>query len=437
MISFAALKDKESAIAVVGLGYVGLPLACAMSRQFKVIGFDINKERVAALRAGYDHTGEVAPGALAANSLFFTHDPVSLAEAGLIIVAVPTPIDTHRDPDLRALLSASRLVGQRLRPGCVVAYESTVYPGATEDVCRPVLERESGLRHGRDFFLGYSPERINPGDREHSIDKVVKVVSAADAAALELLALVYGSVTRAGVYKAPSIKVAEAAKVIENTQRDINIALMNELAMIFGKMDISTVEVLKTAGTKWNFLPFEPGLVGGHCIGVDPYYLTYKAEELGYSPEVILAGRRINDRMGKMIAGQCVKLLSRQGVRMRGASIGILGFTFKENVPDTRNTRVYDIIRELEDYGALALTHDPLADPAEAEAEYGLKLSPLDALQDLDALVLAVPHAVFRELTLKELAGRFKSDSQVILLDVKNFWDRNEALRLGYTCWSL
>ncbi|MCL1915706.1 MAG: nucleotide sugar dehydrogenase [Desulfovibrionaceae bacterium] len=437
MITFASLENKKTFVAVVGLGYVGLPLAVALAEKFGVIGFDINKERVAGLNSGRDHTGEVSFKDLSCSAIRFTSDPSSLSEAGLFIIAVPTPIDTHRNPDLRALLSASNLVGANMSRGCVVVYESTVYPGVTEDICLPILEQASGLRCGQDFHLGYSPERINPGDKEHTLSNVIKVVSASDGASLELLAKVYGCLTRAGVHKAASIKVAEAAKVIENTQRDINIALMNELALIFGKMGIATREVLEAAGTKWNFLPFKPGLVGGHCIGVDPYYLTYKAEELGYHPEVILAGRRINDSMGSLVAGQCVKLINRQGVSMASADIGVLGFTFKENVPDIRNTRVVDIVRELEGHGACVWVHDPLADPSESLTEYGLKLFPLNALQNLDALVMAVPHAAFRDLALESLVSRFKPGSPMLLFDIKNFWNRDEARHLGYTYWSL
>ena len=434
---FDKLRNKETKLAVVGLGYVGLPLAVALAKHFDVIGFDIKQGRVDELTAGRDATREVSETELAATGARFTSNPKALAEASVIIVAVPTPIDSHHNPDLTPVLSASRTVGQHMRRGCVVVYESTVYPGVTEDLCVPVLERESGLSFGKDFAVGYSPERINPGDKVHTLETITKIVSASDAPTLDLLAAVYGSVVRAGIHKAPSIKVAEAAKVIENTQRDINIALMNELALIFGRMDIDTQAVLEAAGTKWNFLPFRPGLVGGHCIGVDPYYLTHKAQELGYHPEVILAGRRINDSMGKVVAENCVKQLIRQGLNVSGARVGILGFTFKEDVPDLRNTRVVDIVRELEEYGVRTLVHDPLVDAAEAVHEYGQELVPMDALRDLDALVLTVAHKEFRELTSERLEACFKPGNPVVLLDVKSFWNKDEMRDRGYVYWRL
>ena len=437
MVTIEQLRRKEASLAVIGLGYVGLPLAVALARQFRVIGFDINRDRVAALHAGHDATREVSDADLAATDIHFTSEAPALAEASVIIAAVPTPIDAHRNPDLTPVLDASRSAGRHMRRGCVVVYESTVYPGVTEEVCVPVLERESGLICGRDFTVGYSPERINPGDKVHTLETITKVVSGSDAATLDLLAAVYGSIVRAGIHKAPSIKVAEAAKVIENTQRDINIALMNELSLIFSRMDIDTQAVLEAAGTKWNFLPFRPGLVGGHCIGVDPYYLTFKAQELGYHPEVILAGRRINDSMGKVVAEHCVKQLLRQKLGVAGARVGILGFTFKEDVPDLRNTRVVDIIRELKEYNILPLVHDPLADAAEALREYGQDLVPLEALCDLDALLLAVGHQKFHALDPARLGRCFKPGRRPLLLDVKNFWNKTAMLERGYIHWSL
>ena len=356
------------------------------------------------------------------------------------IVAVPTPIDAHRNPDLSPVIRASETVGRHLSPGSVVVYESTVYPGVTEDVCVPILEAESGLVHGRDFAVGYSPERINPGDRVHTLESVVKIVAGDDANTLDLLAGLYGLVVKAGVHRAGSIRVAEAAKVIENTQRDLNIALMNELSVIFDRLGIDTLEVLRAAGTKWNFLPFRPGLVGGHCIGVDPYYLTFKAEELGYHPQVILAGRRINDSMGKYVAEVCVKQIIRQQRLVNGARVGVLGFTFKEDVPDLRNTRVIDVVRELEEYGVTALVHDPLADAAEAQREYGIVFQPLEALVELDAVILAVPHTVFGTsgiLGFSGLRARFANPAGALLLDVKGHFDAACARREGFTYWRL
>ena len=366
MITLTELTQRKRPLAVVGLGYVGLPLAVAFAEHCDVIGFDINAARIEELLAGNDHTSEVSDTALRKAAVRYSSDPASLVEAGVIIVAVPTPIDEHRNPDLTPVLAASATVGRRMRRGCVVVFESTVYPGLTEEICLPILEKESGLARGRDFELGYSPERINPGDKVHTLETIVKIVAGSNAASTELLAGLYGLVVRAGIHIAPSIRVAEAAKVIENTQRDLNIALMNEFAVIFRRMGIDTTDVLEAAGTKWNFLPFRPGLVGGHCIGVDPYYLTFKAEELGLHPQVILAGRRINDGMGKYLAESLVKDLIRLGVRVDTATVGILGFTFKENIPDLRNTKVIDLARELGDYGIQVRVHDPLADPSEA-----------------------------------------------------------------------
>jgi UDP-N-acetyl-D-galactosamine dehydrogenase len=358
--SFYAGKNK---IAIVGLGYVGLPLAAHLSRHFNVVGFDISAANVAELKKGHDRTMELSDAELKKSKIFFTSKPSDLAACKLFIVAVPTPVDHFHVPDLAAMKNASAMIGRHLSPGACVVYESTVYPGVTEDVCVPILERESKLKFGRDFTVGYSPERINPGDKVHTVDNTIKIISASDAATLDLLEGIYSAVVKVRLHRASSIKVAEAAKVIENTQRDINIALMNELAIIFNKMGIDTLEVLEAAGTKWNFLNFRPGLVGGHCIGVDPYYLTYKAESIGYRPEVILSGRRINDNMGKYVAERTVKMLIAADLQVKKSRVAVLGLSFKENVPDLRNTRVVDIINELKDYGVTVLTHDPLSIP--------------------------------------------------------------------------
>ena len=436
MISFGDLLSQKSSVAVIGLGYVGLPLAVALARHFSVIGFDINDARAEALKKGHDATREVEDGDLATSNVRFTSDPAVLMEAGVIIVAVPTPVDSHHTPDLSPVLGASRTVGRHMSKGCVVCYESTVYPGVTEDECIPILAEESGLRFPEDFTVGYSPERINPGDKVHRLETIRKVVAGCDAATTDLLVQVYGSVVTAGIHRASSIKVAEAAKVIENTQRDINIALMNELSMIFNRMDINTLEVLEAAGSKWNFLPFRPGLVGGHCIGVDPYYLTHKAEEMGCHPEVILAGRRINDGMGKYVAETCVKRLIGANKHVKGARVGVLGFTFKEDVPDIRNTRVVDIIAELKEYGIIPLVHDPEADEAEAMHEYGQELFPLSALKNLDALILAVSHDSFKKLDATAIRSMFAA-APVVLMDVKGAWNKQEMLAAGFTFWRL
>ncbi|WP_300906692.1 nucleotide sugar dehydrogenase [uncultured Desulfovibrio sp.] len=437
MITFEALQERRQPLAVVGLGYVGLPLAVALSRHMDVLGFDINAGRVAELTQGYDRTREIDDAALRTAAVRYTCDPADLSQAAVIIVAVPTPIDDHRSPDLTPVVGASATVGRHMGRGCVVVYESTVYPGLTEEICVPILEKESGLTFGRDFTVGYSPERINPGDKVHTLETITKIVSGSDQATADLLTKIYGSVVRAGIHRASSIKVAEAAKVIENTQRDLNIALMNELAVIFDRLGIDTLEVLEAAGSKWNFLPFRPGLVGGHCIGVDPYYLTFKAEELGFHPEVILAGRRINDNMGKYVAECAVKRMIRRGRVVSGARVGILGFTFKENVPDLRNTRVVDVIRELQDYGVETLVSDAQADPEEALREYGQKLSPLDELRNLDALILAVSHREYAALTPEELKRRFAAPDKAVLLDVKACFDPAAMRAAGIDYWRL
>ncbi|MDR2850755.1 MAG: nucleotide sugar dehydrogenase [Desulfovibrio sp.] len=435
MVTFEDMQ--KNCVAVVGLGYVGLPLAVALSQHVPVLGFDISEKRVAELAGGHDHTREVTESDLKKTNVRYTCDAAELRQAVVVIVAVPTPIDAHRAPDLTSVMNATVTVGRHLSKGAVVVYESTVYPGLTEEVCVPILERESGLRMGCDFSVGYSPERINPGDKIHTLENIVKIVSGSDDATTDILATLYGAVVKAGIHRASSIRVAEAAKVIENTQRDLNIALMNELAVIFDRMGIDTLEVLEAAGSKWNFLPFRPGLVGGHCIGVDPYYLTFKAEALGYYPEVILAGRRINDGMGKYIAECVAKRLIRRGSVVNGARVGILGFTFKENVPDLRNTRVVDLVRELADYGIVPLVSDALADPEESLREYGQSLLPLDALHGLDALVMAVGHKEYAEFTPQTLKERFADPENAVLLDVKSFFDPAAMRAAGFDYWRL
>jgi UDP-N-acetyl-D-galactosamine dehydrogenase len=438
MITFDRLQSKEDTIAVVGLGYVGLPLAVALGRHFRVIGVDVSEKRVRELVRRHDRTGEVDFSTVADDvDLIFTSDLSNLASARLILVAVPTPIDEFRSPDLRPVIGASESVGAYLQPGSVVAYESTVFPGLTEDICVPILEDRSGLVCGRDFCVGYSPERINPGDKVHRLETIVKVVAGQDEATGRLLQAVYGTVVEAGTHLAADIRTAEAAKVIENTQRDLNIALMNELAMIFDRMGIDTLDVLEAAGTKWNFLPFRPGLVGGHCIGVDPYYLTFKAEAMGFHPQVILAGRQTNDSMGKFIAEAAVKRLIRADVKIKGARVGVLGVTFKENVPDLRNTRVVDILAELADYGVVTLVHDAMADPEEARHELGIELCGLDAMRDLDALVLAVSHEQYRAIPLAGIKAWFADPARALVVDVKGFFDRAELEAQDITYWRL
>ena len=405
-------------IAVVGLGYVGLPVALAFARRFEgTIGFDVNQSRIDDLTAGRDSNADVLDSELQEVSMQFTSDPEVLKEATFYVVAVPTPVDDDKRPDLSPLAAASRTVGAVLKKGDIVVYESTVYPGVTEEFCGPILSQVSGLTQSQDFHLGYSPERINPGDREHTLERIIKIVSGEDQKTLETVAEVYGAIIDAGLHRASSIKVAEAAKVIENTQRDLNIALMNELAVIFDLLDISTNDVLDAAATKWNFLRFSPGLVGGHCIGVDPYYLTTKAEQLGYIPQVITAGRRINDSMGQFIAQKGIKLMARSGCTIKNARVGILGLTFKEDISDVRNSRVPSMISEFADFGVDVLVHDPQANAGDVEEEFGIKLSSLDDLKDLDGLVLAVAHREYVALGTKEICGRLKKSG--ILLDVK------------------
>ena len=436
MVTFDSLKAGTDKIGVVGLGYVGLPLAVHLAQHFEVVGFDLKADRIAELRKGHDRTLEVLDEELTSAKIFYSSEREVLGQCRLIIVAVPTPIDEYNIPDLSPLRGASITVGRYLQKGSCVVFESTVYPGATEEVCVPLIEKESGLAFGKDFTVGYSPERINPGDKVHTVDTVVKIVSGSDNPTADMLVKVYDQIVKAGIHKASSIKVAEAAKVIENTQRDLNIALMNELARIFDTMGINTMEVLKAAGTKWNFLPFRPGLVGGHCIGVDPYYLTFKAESLGYHPEMILAGRRINDGMGKYIAERTVKLLIHSGKAVKGAKVAILGITFKENVPDLRNTRVVDIVHELVDYGVEVLVHDPMADAYEAKQYYGIDLSSLDALNGVDAVVVAVLHQAYIQMGLKDIA-RLCTNGQPIVVDVKSVFHNKQARELGVIYWQL
>lgn len=422
-------------IAVIGLGYVGLPIALAFAKKYpNTIGFDINPARVEALRQGIDRTDEVAAEDLLRSRLRITSELSDLVDTTFFVVAVPTPIDRSHRPNLTLLAKASELIGKVLHPGAIVVYESTVYPGVTEDFCGPILSKVSGLRQGVDFKLGYSPERINPGDKEHTLERIVKVVAGEDETALKRIAQVYETIIDAGVHRTTSIKVAEMAKAIENTQRDLNIALMNEVALICDRLNIRTYDVLQAARTKWNFLPFTPGLVGGHCIGVDPYYLTAKAEELGLHPEVILAGRRINDGMGEYIAQRLVKLLVEANLAIRGARIGILGITFKENVPDIRNSRVPDIVRELQQFGIQPLVHDPLADRHEAEQEYGIPLVDWQALSKLDGMILAVNHRAYLEVPLSQLIAELRSGGVVI--DVKTMLNPN-CLPASVHYWSL
>lgn len=430
------LYMKEGVVAIIGLGYVGLPLVVAFGKKATTIGFDISKAKVESCRLGVDPSRELSnEELLSAVHAEYTDDPSRLADADVVIVAVPTPVNDAKIPDFGPLIGASVTVGRNLKKGAIVVYESTVYPGATEEICIPVLERESGLKWKQDFFVGYSPERINPGDRERTLTKILKIVSGDTPETLDKVAKLYEKIIEPGVYRASSIKAAEAAKVIENTQRDLNIALMNELAIIFDKLGIDTSEVLQAAGTKWNFLKFQPGLVGGHCIGVDPYYLTHKAEMVGYHPQVILAGRRINDSMGKYIAEQTVKQMIAAGCAIKGSTVNVLGLTFKENCADLRNSKVIDVIRELESYGVEVVVTDPYADVQEAMHEYGVTLQPWQELQPADALVCAVAHKEYMELSSTELAARLKSGG--VFVDVKSMFNKSVLEEAGYTVWRL
>ncbi len=423
-------------VAVVGLGYVGLPLAVEFGKIYPTIGLDLSTEKVAAYRRYIDPTGEISTSELkAAEHLHATTDAAALKEADFVVVAVPTPVDEAHIPDFAPLIGASTAVGKNLKPGAIVVFESTVYPGATEEICIPLIETHSGLKWKQDFFVGYSPERINPGDKQHTLTTITKVVSGDTPETLETVAQIYGSVVKAGVYKASSIKVAEAAKVIENTQRDLNIALVNELSLIFHRIGIDTLEVLQAAGTKWNFLPFRPGLVGGHCIGVDPYYLTHKAEMLGYHPQVIIAGRRINDGMGKYIAEQTVKQMIQSGACVRGADVIVLGLTFKENCPDLRNSKVIDVIHELQSYGVNVHVHDPIALPAEAQHEYGVNLVSWNDLPMATAIIAAVAHAPMLKLSLDDIASKLAPGGTYV--DVKCVADTTALQARGYSVWRL
>lgn len=437
---YEELIIRRQSLCVVGMGYVGLPIAVNFSRHLDVVGFDINESKIQNLRDGKDATGEIGEDMLRRCTVQFTAEESDLDRAGFFIVAVPTPVDESKMPDLTALTSASALLGRHIKPGAVAVYESTVYPGLTEEICIPILERESGLVYQKDFKVGYSPERINPGDHVHRLDNIVKIVSGCDAQTCELVAKVYELVVKAGVYRAESIKVAEAAKVIENSQRDINIAFMNELSIIFHRMGIDTKAVLEAAGTKWNFMNFQPGIVGGHCIGIDPYYLTYQAQKLGYHSEVILAGRRINDNMGVYIANCAVKKLIGLGASIKGARIGVFGFTFKENCPDVRNTKVIDIVRELEEYGACPMIIDPVADAQAAAALYGVELAQPDRVEQgsLDAVIVAVAHQQLQGCEPEDWDSYYRPGlSKKLMVDVKGIYDRQQYEQSGYCYWRL
>ena len=433
---YEELVAGSEKLSLIGLGYVGLPIAVAFAKKIKVIGFDLNAGKIELYKSGVDPTHEVGDEAISKTAVEFTTDEARLREAKFHIVAVPTPVDDDHTPDLSPVESASAILGRNLTKGSVVVFESTVYPGVTEDVCVPILEKESGLKCGVDFKIGYSPERINPGDKVHRLETIKKIVSGMDDETLDCVAKVYELVVEVGVHRAESIKVAEAAKVIENSQRDINIAFMNELSIIFNKMGIDTKAVLEAAGTKWNFLKFYPGLVGGHCIGVDPYYLTYKAEMLGYHSQIILAGRRINDDMGKYCAENCVKNLIAADKAVKGAKVAILGFTFKENCPDTRNTKIIDIVRELQEYGITPVIADPEADAAEAKRLYGVEFADMNTIRGMDAVILAVAHAAFSNFAINEM-DKFFGTGKKVLLDLKGLLNRKEYEAAGYRYWRL
>lgn len=431
------LNIADEKIAVVGLGYVGLPLAVEFGKIRSVIGFDINATRIAELAAGKDHTLEVSEAALLeAGGLEFTSDPAELSQCGVLIVTVPTPVDGANRPDLAPLIGASELVGRALKPGSIVVYESTVFPGCTEEVCVPVLERHSGLKFNRDFFCGYSPERINPGDKVNTLTTIKKITSGSTPEAAEAVDALYSSIIKAGTWKASSLKVAEAAKVIENSQRDLNIAFVNELSVIFDRLGIDTIEVLEAAGSKWNFLPFRPGMVGGHCIGVDPYYLTHKAEQVGYQPQVILAGRRINDNMARYVARNVVRLMLRNGIDVAHSTVGVMGITFKENCPDIRNSKVADLVKELQNWGVRVVVTDPWATPDEVMKEYGIELGAVDDSNQVDSIVVAVGHQQFRALSVDSLRSICRGDKPV-LADVKALYNRHEAAAVGFTVFRL
>lgn len=433
---FEQIISHETKLSLIGLGYVGMPIAVAFAKKVDVVGFDTNISKIDLYKKGIDPTREVGDEAIKETTVEFTADETKLKEAKFHIVAVPTPVKEDHTPDLRPVEGASTILGRNLTKGSIVVFESTVYPGVTEEVCVPILERESGLKCGQDFKVGYSPERINPGDKIHRLETITKIVSGMDEESLNIIAQVYELVVEVGVHRAESIKVAEAAKVIENSQRDINIAFMNELSIIFNKMEIDTQSVLKAAGTKWNFLNFYPGLVGGHCIGVDPYYLTYKAERLGYHSQIILSGRRINDDMGKYVAENVVKKLIAAEKTVRNAKVAILGFTFKENCPDTRNTKIIDIVNELREYGIQPVIADPVADAEEAKILYGIEFADINEIHDMDAVVLAVAHTEFKSLTVRDI-DKFVGEGEKVLLDIKGILNREEYKEAGYRYWRL
>ena len=439
MSLYSKILNREEKLALVGLGYVGMPIAVEFAKHVNVIGFDINRAKIEAYKNGLDPTQEVGDNAIKASTVEWTSDETSLREAKFIIVAVPTPVNDDTTPDLSPVVGSSEIVGRNLSKGSIVVYESTVYPGVTEEICLPILERESGLKCGVDFKIGYSPERINPGDKVHRLTTIKKIVSGMDEESLEEIANVYQIVVEAGVHRASCIKVAEAAKVIENSQRDINIAFMNELSIIFNKMGIDTLEVLEAAGTKWNFLPFRPGLVGGHCIGIDPYYLTYRAEQFGYHSQIILSGRRINDDMGKYVAEQTVKQLIAADKPIRNAKVGCLGITFKEDCPDARNSKVNDILKELNEYGIKPIVCDPVADAPDAKRFYGVDLVPIEEFRDLDCLIIAVAHKEFRALTNDDITKMFKDEpnENKVIVDVKGVRNKKELNALGYRYFRL
>ena len=438
MSLYEKLINREEKLSLVGLGYVGMPIAVAFSHKIDVIGFDLNRQKIQMYQNGIDPTREVGDEGIAACKVEFTCEESKLKEARFHIVAVPTPVNADHTPDLSPVEGASKILGRNLTKGSIVVFESTVYPGVTEEVCVPILEEESGLKCGVDFKIGYSPERINPGDKVHRLETITKIVSGMDEATLEEVAKVYELVVEAGVHRAQSIKVAEAAKVIENSQRDINIAFMNELSIIFNKMGIDTKSVLEAAGTKWNFLKFSPGLVGGHCIGVDPYYLTYKAEQLGYHSQIILSGRRINDDMGKYVAESLVKNLIRANIPVRGAQVAVLGFTFKENCPDTRNTKVIDIVKELKEYGIHPVITDPVADQTEAEREYGVTFTDSEKIEEMDAVILAVSHREYMGISMERMDRLYRKDNRKkVLVDIKGILDRDTYEKAGYLYWRL
>lgn len=437
MSIYEKLVSKQEKLCVIGLGYVGMPIAISFAKHIDVVGFDINKNKINLYKSGIDPTDEVGNQAIKDSTMVFTNDESQIRAAKFHIVAVPTPINQDKTPDLNPVEQSSKILGRNLTKGSIVVYESTVYPGVTEDICIPILEKESGLKNGIDFKVGYSPERINPGDKVNTLENIVKIVSGQDEESLNEIAKVYELVIKAGIHRASSIKVAEAAKVVENSQRDINIAFMNELAMVFDRMGIDTKEVVEAMNTKWNALRFTPGLVGGHCIGVDPYYFVYEAERLGYHSQIVLSGRKINDGMGKFIADKIIKKLIQSDVVVRKAKVSILGITFKENCPDTRNTKVFDVIQELRTYGIEPVVVDPVADPSEVKHEYGITLGSMDDIKNSDALVFAVAHQDFKAMNLNQIKTLFKNPNELILIDVKSMFNLKELKNSNFKYWRL